>query len=156
MASLFFIDIQGLRNFCFVLVQLRTSLSLPIPISLQKFRRRIIRVWVGLMIFFTHPLIGSNCLLKGVIMCEYHMQKVVNYLKFKIGVEKRNVESAELYIRSMNDDKKRLEERIQKLNAELADVKTNMAKAQSSLRIYNTNIKKYDDTIETLKGLINN
>lgn len=89
-------------------------------------------------------------------MCEYHMQEVVNYLKFKIGGEKRKVESAELYIRSMNDDKKRLEEKIKKLNSELSDVKTNIAKAQSNLRVYNTNIKKYDDTIETLKGLINN
>ena len=89
-------------------------------------------------------------------MCEYHMQEVVQYLKFKIGAEKRKVESAELYIRSKNDDRKRIEAKLEKLNAELADVKANIAQAQSNLRVYNTNIKKYDDTIETLKGLINN
>ena len=88
-------------------------------------------------------------------MCEYHMQQVVNYLKFKSSVEKRNIEQVEIYIRSMNDEKKSIESKIEKLNAELAEIRSNMSKAQSNLMKYNTKLKKYNDTVATLEELIN-
>ena len=88
-------------------------------------------------------------------MCEYHMERVVNYLKFKSSVEKRNIEQVEIYIRSMNDEKKSIESKIEKLNTELVEIRSNMAKAQSNLMRYNAKLKKYDDAVATLNELIN-
>ena len=89
-------------------------------------------------------------------MCEYHIQKVLSYIKFKRNAERRSIEQIELYIRTTNNEKKSIEAKIEKLNAELDELKKNMANAQSRLMKHNANVNEYDSTIETLKKLINN
>lgn len=89
-------------------------------------------------------------------MCEYHMEKVVEYLNFKIGVQKRNIEQIELYIRTQNANKKLIEAEIEKLNGQLEDIKTNMAQAQSNLMAANTKLTRYSTSVTTLEELINN
>ena len=89
-------------------------------------------------------------------MCEYHMEKVVEYLNFKIGVQKRNIEQIELYIRTQNANKKLIEAEIEKLNGQLEDIKMNMAQAQSNLMAANTKLTQYSTSVTTLEELINN